>query len=171
MDTSEVWVNLRDLFENDDGALPEIELSDLTKEHIKDIFMFLKSRGQDITINGAHFWDKTIKQSRSVASVENAALCVVNYLAEPFHMVIGNLKSKETIIPPLGLFVFQESISLDYRKGSHWNPENITALLELLCELNRIAPEIKISLQEGTSRDVQDNFKIIWQQFKGENRC
>jgi hypothetical protein len=168
MDSSDVWGNLHDLFDCDDGSLPEIELTNLTGNHIGDVFLYLTNQGQDITINGALFWDKITNQSRSITSVDNAASLVVQYLAEPFHMVIGNLKSKKIIIPPLGLFVFQESISLDYRKGSHWNPENIAALLELLCEINRIAPEVQISLQEGESQSIQDKFKILWQQFKRE---
>ena len=169
MEASEVWDIIHGLFDTDDGSLPEIELKLLTGENIRDIYSYLKDRGQDVTVNGAQFWDKTINDSRPITSVDNPAFFVVQYLAEPFHMVIGGIKTDNIIIPPLGFFVFQEGIFLDYRKGQTWNPENVTGLLYLLCELNRVAPGMQISFQAGKAKGIQESLQIVWERFKKEN--
>jgi hypothetical protein len=154
-----IWEALHDLFDLDDGSLPEIDLTGLTGKHVADIFLFLSSQSQDITIGGARFWDKTLEQTRSVADIDSAANLVVHYKADSFYMVIGNLNSKDIIIPSIGIFVFQESISLDYRKGHNWSPEKIAALLEILCDLNKIAPEMQVTFQEGTTEVANERFQ------------
>ena len=43
MDSFHIWENLHDLFDTDDGSLPEIELKNLRREHIGDIFLFVET--------------------------------------------------------------------------------------------------------------------------------
>jgi hypothetical protein len=131
----------------------------------------LKNQGQDVTRDGAYFWDISNNQERKVASVDNAASLAVQGLAEDFHMVIGNLNSRGTIIPPLGVFVGQSFMILDYRMGKDWNPENVTALLDLLCKLKKIAPEMQVIPDESTLQGVQEQFQTIWQLVQRENCC
>jgi hypothetical protein len=169
MNFSEVWENLHKLFDTDNGDYPDIELFELTGHQVEEIFLFLKNQGQDVTRDGAYFWDIFNKQERKLASVDNAASLVVQGLAEEFHTVIGNLNSHGAIIPPLGVFVGQSFLILDYRMGKDWNPENVTALLYLLCKLKKIAPEMQVIPHEATDQGVQEQFQVIWQRFQREN--
>lgn len=166
MNQSKIWNELHALFDTDDGSLPEIELTNLCSLHVGDIYLFLVSRGKDITSGGAHFWDNRLKQERAIDSVGNAATLVVQGIAEPFHIVISSLTVNGVNIPDLGIFVFQDSISLDYRMGIAWGPAELTAFLELLSQIKELAPDMQVSLQEGKSNELQERFLQIWQQYR-----
>jgi hypothetical protein len=83
-------------------------------------------------------------------------------------MIIGELTLNNITIPDLGLFVFQDSVSLDYRMGSAWGPENLAALFEYLYQIKKLAPDMQLTLQEGEISEVQKKFQRIWKQYQQE---
>jgi hypothetical protein len=169
MDKSQLWEELHDLFDTDDGSLPEIELTNLNSSQIGNIFLFLLSLGKEIQPNNATFWDNKLDQERSITSVGNAATLVTEYRASHFHIVVIGISLNGMTIPDLGVFVFQKNISLDYRMGSRWEPAQLSALFKLLSQIKKIAPEMNITLQEGEPEENQKRFQKALNQYFLEN--
>jgi hypothetical protein len=169
MKKTELWDLLHDLFDTDDGSLPEIELTNLNSSQISKIYLFLVSLGKEIKPKGITFWDNELNQARSIDSVENPATLITEYRASPFHIVISSITLDEITIPDLGVFIFQESISMDYRKGTLWTPDKLYALLELLCQIKNLAPEVNISLQESESEEKCRRFQTVLNRLLLEN--
>jgi hypothetical protein len=84
MDT--LWNDLHDLFDTDDGSLPEIWITNLSADGISTIYDMIRTVAK--TLPGQPtFWDKRRDQASLLASVPNAARLVAENLAEPFHFL------------------------------------------------------------------------------------
>ena len=88
---SQLWDNLHELFDTDDGSFPEIWLTNLTGPQVEAIYSFFRSHGKDVTAGRTMFWDNQLEQDRLIESVENAAALVVQGIANPIYMVMGGL--------------------------------------------------------------------------------
>jgi hypothetical protein len=168
MNETKLWEELHDLFDTDDGSLPEIALTDLTRTQIGKIFFFLFSSGKDGTTHGGVFWDKELNLQRSIRDVENAAILVASYEAAPFHIVIRGMKHNSSIIPDLGIFVFQSSIFLDYRKGPEWESAKLEALFYYLYRIYQLAPDVKVGLQASEPEVLRKKFQNVWENYTRE---
>ena len=149
MNKTYLWNELHDLFDTDDGSLPEIEIANLNAPQIGAIYSYLLSSGKDVTLGGGMFWDRDLDRDRYINEVENAALLVTKNIADPFHILVGGIEHDETIIPDLGVFIWDDSITLDYRMGSEWGPAELEALFYHLSRIKKIAPEMEISIYTG----------------------
>lgn len=154
---SQLWNQLHDLFDTDDGSLPDIELNNLTAEEIENIYAYLRLNSKIVSC-GAYFWSITTQEEVPVDSVENAASLVVRGEAEGFHILVGGLTFGETVIPDLGIFVFKDSISLDYRMGQEWGSAEVDALFALFSKIREIAPLVEIEYPDYSS-EVSERFK------------
>jgi hypothetical protein len=154
---SQLWSQLHDLFDTDDGSLPDIELNSLTAEEIENIYAYLRLNSK-IVSRGSYFWSITTQEEVPVDSVENAANLVVRGEAEYFHIVVGGLTFGGIVIPDLGIFVFENSMSLDYRMGQEWGSSEVDALFALFSKIREIAPLVEIEYPNYSS-EVCERFK------------
>lgn len=135
---------IRHCFVHNDGSLPDIELSGLSGKEVEDIYAFLTSRSRVSTFETT-FWDTIANRDVPVDSSRNAAALVANGRAEGFHVCLTGLHVDGVELPELGVFVFDDSIELDYRMGPEWTEAAILAFFELLFQLARIAPTLKLA--------------------------
>jgi len=163
-----IWSQLRDLFDHDDGSLPEIELTNLGPAAIPRVLATLWRRGRDATAGGASYCDRRDGQDKPIASAEeaaNAAVLVCNQEAESIHVVLGGLGSAGSPIPDLGVFVHPDGLVLDYRMGSAWGPRQVDALFELLLTIAEIEPELTVRHQYS-----DEAFDVAWKQYREARR-
>jgi hypothetical protein len=163
MNRQDLWKELHDLFDTDDGSLPEIRIADLSKLGVASIFAKL----QGLCPGGVdgNFWSNEAQKDRRVDSVPNAAQLVIDDRSEPFHALCHELDYGGIRIPDLGVFVSDDEISLDYRMGSEWNANNLGAFLQLLKELTQLDANASISLERSVLRDVRKRFEDTWKAF------
>ena len=167
----QLWVQLHDLFDTDDGSLPDIEINNLTPQAIGDIYTFLRSRSELVGYNRHPetdrpcFWHKLRQCDEELDSVPNAALLTANGTAEAFHFVVGGLTFNGTIVPNLGVFIFSDSIALDYRMGEAWGSAQLWALFDCLHQIQQIAPFAEIVLSDGVQPEVQQHFLDALQHY------
>jgi hypothetical protein len=152
----QLWKDLHDLFDTDDGSLPEIELTNLNPSQIGSVFSFLLVRGKE---KDGRFWDKELKAERNIEDVENAAMLVADYRAHPFHIVLSDIEVDGVTIPALGVFIFQKVIVLDYRMGEGWGPSELGALFCFLSQMKKLAPEMVVKLPQGEPEKAGSNSK------------
>lgn len=166
--TDSIWGQLRDLFERDDGSLPEIELTQIGPAVIPEVFATLWRRGHDATAGGASYRDRRDGQDKPIATpgnAANAAVLVCNREAESVHVVIGGLGRAASPIPDIGVFVHPDGLVLDYRMGPAWGPAQLTALFELLHTIAEAEPNLAVR-----HRDSGEAFDVAWKQYRESRR-
>lgn len=154
---SQLWSQLHYLFDTNDGSLPDIELNHLTAKEVENVYVYLRLNSK-IVSRGSYFWSITTQEEVPVDSVENAASLVVNDESECFHIVVGGLSFGEVAIPDLGIFVFKDSIFLDYRMGQEWGSAELDALFTLFSKIREIAPLVEIEYPNYYRSEVREQF-------------
>ncbi|QDU57612.1 hypothetical protein [Aeoliella mucimassa] len=167
--TTWLWEQLHDQFDTDDGSLPDVYFENLNPDAIIGAYELLISRAKSTVTECPVFWSKTDEQEHPLNSVPNAAALVVCDEAEPFHVVLGGIEARGTVIPDLGVFVFQECIALDYRMGAEWGPLQLDAFFGLLLELSALDQTCRLTLDEHVQQGFQDRFHTAFLRFKREN--
>jgi len=81
-----LWNDLHDLFDADDGSLPEIWITNLSADGISTIYTLIWTVATTLPGEPA-FWDKRREQASLLGSVPNAARLVAENVAEPFHFI------------------------------------------------------------------------------------
>ena len=156
-DVDELYRQIGFLFDSDDGSLPEVRLTGLTVDQMPLVYARLRAIASRIN-DGAYFWDRRGDREASVDSVPNAAALVVSGDAEAFHLVLQDPRVGAVALPPLGVFVSPEEIALDYRMGPEWGPAEVSALVDLLCDLKRLAPGSRVELEENALAEIRARF-------------
>lgn len=156
-DPNAIFAHIGFLFDTDDGSLPELRITGLTGDAAARLYARLRSLASRIN-DGATVWDLRVDRDTPVDTVPNAAALVVSGEAQAFHVVLQDPRLDGVALPPLGVFVFPDEITLDYRMGASWGPREISALLDLLCELRRLAPGSRVELEEHAPADARDRF-------------
>lgn len=164
-----LWSELRDLFDLDDGSLPEVHVDYRDSAATVSGYALLRGRAARVVSDKAYFWSKTHDVERPLDSVSNAAALVVSGEAEAFHVVFGGIQFGSVDIPDLGVFVFPDQLSLDYRMGPAWGPSQLEAFFELLGELASLDPDASLSLEEGVLPDVVARFESAWRRWSAEH--
>lgn len=164
-----LWNELRDLFDTDDGSLPEIRVDYRDAGATVSGYALLRGRAARVVSDNAHFWSKTHDAERPLDSVANAAALVASGEAEAFHVVLGGIQSGRVAIPNLGVFVFPDQLALDYRMGPAWGPKELEAFFGLLGELASLDPDASLSLEEAVLPDVADRFQNSWRRWCAEH--
>lgn len=155
---------MHDLFDTDDGSLPEIRIDFASNSSTVAGYGILARRGA-IAGDNPSFWSIAHQAERPLESVENAAALVVAGEAESFHVVFRGIRAEGAVIPDLGVFVFPDQLALDYRMGSEWGPPELGALFLLVSELVALEPGASVSLwHDGAEGEAR--FLRIWDHWR-----
>jgi len=157
-----LWDDLRDLFDTDDGSLPEIRVDYSDSSATVAGYALLRGRAARVVSERASLWSNTQSTNLPVDSVPNAAALVVSGEAASFHVVLGGIQSQGVTIPDLGVFVFSDQLALDYRMGPDWGARELGALFALLAELAALDPQASVSHWDT---DAADRFKAAWRRW------
>lgn len=158
----DAWDRLGWLFDTDDGALYDIRLTGLDETGVAAAFDFVRSRA---TISpDALFWHTGMERERRVAEYADAARLVARGLAEPFHVLASGLQFAGAVLPDLGMFVWPDEVTLDYRMGPEWGRPQLLALFELLRQLTAVARG-RVNLGRHVPPHVDALFINEWQAY------
>jgi hypothetical protein len=137
-------MELSEYFENDDGSLPEIEITFADPSAVPLALKHLYDRGaRNVTVKGGYVWISESQSEKPFSGPDDAFL-VASGVAEAFHVVLGGIAGTNCPIPDLGVFVFTDTLALDYRMGSDWGPLQIQSFLELLRQLRGLGGKISV---------------------------
>ncbi|MBO6518563.1 MAG: hypothetical protein JJ900_16840 [Rhodospirillales bacterium] len=166
--TQSLWTDLRALFEEDDGTLPEIRITYVKRDAVVAGYAMLREVPGTAINDGAGFWCKLRHEERPLDSVPNAAALVVAGDAEPFHVVLRGMQLEGTTMPDLGVYVFPGQLALDYRKGTGWNAEVLGALFLLLADLSALDEAASLGLDDHAPAEDEQKFQRAWIMFQSE---
>ena len=158
----DTWDRLRWLFDTDDGGLYDIRLSVLDEAGLVKAFEFIRSRA-NITPD-ALFWHTGLQQDQRAADYPDMARLVVQGVAEPFHVLASGLEFASVVLPDLGVYLWQDELTLDYRMGPEWARPQLLALFELLRQLAGTAGG-RVGLGRHVLPHVNAQFVREWQTY------
>ena len=128
-------MNFSEYFATNDGSLPEVEVTYSDSSLVPQAFQYLFDHGaKNVTVDGGYLWIKASQSGKPFSGPQDALL-VSSGAAEGFHVVLSGLYGTRGQIPDLGVFVFTNSLTLDYRMGAQWGQDQIYSLLGLLRQL------------------------------------
>jgi len=123
-----------------DGSLPEVTLlfsNDINK------FGAISSIIHDSNPNlHTSIWDESIKSDVSCKGMSKKELC--NRLSDGHHILIRELGA----IPDLGMSIFENGLSFDFRTGLHWSQPAVNEFISFLKHLVKRFDVIKITLDD-----------------------
>jgi len=140
----DLWEELHDLFDTDDGSLPEIVFVDPPRSSLQPLFAFLMQRGTVDPTRGGSLWDPERDADVPITDVPDAGERVAMGRVPYFHVVFHGIDVAGVPIPPLGAFFDQNAVALDYRMGEDWNPPVLAAFARLLDAMRALAPNIPL---------------------------
>jgi len=162
---SQLWYDLREEFEFEDGSLPDFLTIHYSRlEAVSDAFEFLRSISEPISPK-FELWLERIEKGIVLNEVENPALLVSNGEACPFcWMFEGALSDSKERLPALGVFVYQDCLQLYYSPGPYWSAESLQKLFEVISILSKIDGFKEIEFEYPNSEFWQ-LFEWYYKQF------
>ncbi len=158
----DAWDRLGWLFDTDDGGLYDIRLMGLNESGLAAVLDFVRSRSA--VSPDALFWHKRLECDQRVADYHDAARLVARGVAEPFHVLAPGLAFAGAVIPDLGVFVWTDEVTFDYRMGPEWGRPQLLGLFELLRQLAAMTGG-QVSLGQHVPPQVDAQFVNEWQAY------
>lgn len=134
---------LRPYFTTDDGSLPDITVSYADSAGVPSAFAHLFTCGGRI-VNARTVWMRDSESEKLVAGPADAE-SVIAGTADSFHVLLTGVVCAGVELPDLGVFVFPNSLDIDYRMGPQWGDEQVHGLIELLRQLRGMGGEVAVT--------------------------
>jgi hypothetical protein len=156
-----IWQELHELFEADDGSLPEFAVSALSPAALVAAYNRLVE-GARVVSSAPFVHRRADGRDLPLQTTTEPASGVARGELEPFHIVLGGIRVLAVTLPDIGVGVFPDEIILDYRMGAEWAPETVEGFLHLLAELARTSPSARVGLEQGVPRFWVERFERAW---------
>ncbi len=157
------WDELLSVFGTNDGSLPDIELNNLSGEEVIRGYAFVRDHSGCISSTGHYYWSIANQCEVPFSYEDNPAEYVVSGKAESFHVCFDGVKSPSgKRVPELGLFVFADSLSFDYRMGAGWNEEALQGLFEMILCLSEGSERMEVLHKTNIFDEDGAIFESYW---------
>ncbi len=161
------WDGLLGIFGTDDGSLPDIELNNLAESDVILGYEFIRDHASCISSKEPSYWSTSESRDVPFSYMDNVATLVVSGESDPVHLCFDGITSPSgKRIPELGLYVFKDGLSLDYRMGPEWNKEAMQGLFELISSLPINHNRLKIAHKSNLDDYDGSIFKSYFQVYK-----
>jgi len=163
----EFWSQLHDLFDTDDGSLPDIFVANLSNDQVRTIYQWVRSQCDIYCDSGdPTLWDRVQECDVSIKTLDDPAQLVISGRAEPFRHGLAQLSISGIDLPPLTVAVYPNQVEFDYRMGSEWGPSQLAALFDFLWAIQQMAPDATISHVDEGGSSPSPSFTNAWHDFK-----
>jgi hypothetical protein len=165
------WDELLGIFGTDDGSLPDIELNNLVKGDVILGYEFIRDHASYISSKEPSYWSTLENCDVQFSYSDNIATLVVSGTADPIHLCFDGITSPSgKRIPELGLYIFTDGLSLDYRMGPEWNQGAIQGLFELISSLPINHNNLEMAHKSNLNDYDGSIFKSCFQAYKNSVR-
>ncbi len=135
---------VRDLFEEDDGSLPEIHVAGLTPAAAQRCLDALFDRADSLRPDQT-VWDWQRDEDVPIADVPEVGPLAAEGKLSTLHVVLTGIRSGDVGVPDLGVSVRPGALVVDYRMGVEWTAEVVAGFVELLRALQQLVKEASSS--------------------------
>ena len=165
----ELWPQLHDLFDTDDGSLPDIFVENLSSDQVVTIYRWVRSQCEIYCDDGEPtLWHCEQERDVSIKSLRDPAQLVISGRAERFRHGLKKFSISGVELPQLTVAVSPNEIEFDYRMGSQWGPSQVAALFDFLWSIQEMAPDAKISHSHEGDSKRSPSFTVAWREFTRE---
>ncbi len=158
----DAWDRLKWLFEVDDGGLYDICLIDLDENRLVRAFDFVVKNSR-ITPD-TRFWHREHDRECLVADYPDAPQLVARQTADAFHTLASGFTFGGVVLPDLGVFVWPDELTFDYRMGPEWGRAQLFVLFELLRQVVVVSGG-RIRFGKDTHPDLHGAFVREWEDY------
>ncbi|MBV1919915.1 MAG: hypothetical protein KUG73_04480 [Pseudomonadales bacterium] len=163
------WSKLEPLFQTLDGALPDIELNQLLPRSVVLGYEYIRDNSVWPTGYCPSYWSRVKGADVEFTQFDNPAKYVVEESADSFHLCFDSITSPSGYkVPNLGVFIFLDSISFDYRAGPDWNVEAIRGLFEVIAHIYGFSREMKLKHKLNIYDDDGSILESAWESYKND---
>jgi hypothetical protein len=162
------WLQIADLFDVDDGSLPDVFVDNLSPEQLEQIYIWVMS--QCVVVGDPSAWHVTQEKDIPLRAISAPARAFTNGEIETFRHGLGGLAIGGCELPLLTVSLeTPRCMSFDYRSGSEWNERTINAFLQFVLGIREQAPNARIShTDEGIWERPNSKFTAALDQFHAE---
>lgn len=161
------WDKLLRVFGTNDGSLPDIELNNLSGEEVIRGYDFVRNHSECISSTGHYYWSIANQCEVPFSYEDNPAEYVVSGQAECFHVCFDGVRSPSgKRVPELGLFVFTDSLSFDYRMGPDWTEEALQGVFEMILYLSEDCESMVVLHKSNYLDDDGAIFESYWNAYR-----
>lgn len=160
------WNELEEIFNTDDGSLPDIELNNLSSQEVIAGYEIVRNCAEKISSKNPSYWSISAGKEIEIQFDQNPVQHVIDQEAEPIHLCFAGIRSPSgKAVPELGIFVFTDSLVLDYRMGQEWNAEAIEGLFEIIKGIASISHNMEL-VHKSNTNDFDGNILTrAWREY------
>jgi hypothetical protein len=146
---------IRHLFVDDDGSLPDFFIENISISEFFDIISCI----EDLSAQSQfQVWNPEKDVELQLTSPSEAIKLFVDGKIESFRFPANDISIINQTIPSLGFGVYgTDCIEFDYRMGEDWTDDVIIALIALLSKFTEIAPNATIRRCKNASPPSHDS--------------
>jgi hypothetical protein len=158
------WPQIRGCFLIDDGSLPTVEITHLSRTGVVSIYQMIRERSH---LSNKQFSVANTKDDSSIPieQADNAALQVVEGAIYPFQHDVEGIIANGVELPEIGVYVDTESIELVYRMGPEWTDLRIAGFFELLGDCVHLDPNAVIKPSDQEPPPLPELFQRAWNTY------
>jgi hypothetical protein len=160
----EIWQQIKSLFVDNDGSLPDIYIEPLTDRELISAYNFIRTLCS--VPEEATLWSRTEERDVAINSVKEPAAKFVAGEVEMFRHGLDGLEIEGVAIPQLTVEVSKNQLSFDYKPGPDWGLVELKALFEFLKKLRGIAPQSRVfQADEGCYDNPNNEFEVAFGKY------
>jgi hypothetical protein len=162
-----IWTEVKHLFEENDGSLPDIFISNLTDQELIAAYEWLSNQCE--ASDQTAVWSKEKNQDIFLSEIPFPARAFCDGQIESFHHPLKGFSINGVTLPVICICLFPNELVIDYRMGSEWNEKKVLALFALLKNLRQIAPQAHIfQADEGGYKHPNIEFTQTFEAYSSD---
>jgi hypothetical protein len=142
---------VHELFDEDDGALPEVQIDGVRPEEAQTIFDALVDLAVPLREDQTYS-DQERDEGLPISSRADVARLAAEGQVTGLHVVLEGLNWAGGPVPDLGVSVWPGTVALDYRPGPEWSPTVVARFVSMLSMLaGRSSEGQLVAADEGSN--------------------
>lgn len=122
---------VHDLFEQDEGSLPEVQMDGVSPEEAQAMFDALLRIAAPLRSDQT-VWDDERDEDLPIGEYAQPGRLAAEGRLSTMHCVLRGLEWRGRELPDLGVSIWPGTLALDYRPGPQWSPVVVSRFVELL---------------------------------------
>jgi len=158
------WSQLRHLFIEDDGSLPDVFVDNITASDIKKIVEWVESR---CDCEPFLVWDLQSQTNQHLTSPSQAVELFQSGKIESFRFPASDIAIGDHSLPTLGFGIYSDKcLEFDYRMGTEWTDSKIQAFFKFMTAIITLSPSAQIGrCEEGCYPNFSPEFAAALASF------
>jgi hypothetical protein len=150
---------VHDLFEQDEGSLPEVQMDGVSPEEAQAMFDALLRIAAPLRSDQT-VWDDERDEDLPIGEYAQPGRLAAEGRLSTMHCVLRGLEWRGRELPDLGVSIWPGTLALDYRPGPQWSPVVVSRFVELLDTLMDLSEQAQLVVADELSNPLSDEGQV-----------